>query len=292
MKLCIIGPEDRTNSDLALLKAGKRLFNSVLYIPYTGISLHVGNKTGARYKNIDLSGFDAVLPRIPKHRYLFGYLLLKTLDVSSPIRSYSYVTCSDRFLMMDALKQKELEVPEIHYMDSVRSFSPDNMQFPIAMRVPEQEQVMIANTVKESKSMVDALKTFKKPVYIEEFVKGKYLEYFVVDEKIVAGVRRKPKNESDIYHGKGNIKKVRIKKRHEELAIRAADAVKTDLAVVRIAKDKVIDVVLCPRLTDLIRKDINIDYEIINYIKNISEAYRPIVEQLVSKMKRVRDIFD
>ena len=39
MRLCILGPEKRNKTELLLIDKGKKIFDSVLYVPYTEIGI-------------------------------------------------------------------------------------------------------------------------------------------------------------------------------------------------------------------------------------------------------------
>ncbi|MBI5347613.1 MAG: hypothetical protein HZB66_03310 [Candidatus Aenigmarchaeota archaeon] len=261
MKLCIIGPDKRTQTNLRLLAAAKESFDSVLYVPYSAISISIKDSVRVFYKNINMAGFDAVITRIPKSRSLFGYLITNTLNTYSPINPEAYVITSDRFLMLDMLKRKGLNVPNVYFIDSVRSaldlIEKKEITFPLSMRMPEiDKSMMIANEKKEARTMLGALKTFQKPVYIEELKNETFTEAYVIGEQVVAAFRKKPKEWNDIFSGKGKSKAIEPSKTIEKAAVAAASVINTNFAVVRIIEKNniIFDINLCPDLMGAIRE--------------------------------------
>ncbi len=274
MRLCVVGPDKRTETNLRLLNAAKRVFDSVLYVPYSSVCLSVKDEIKVSFKNINLSRFDAIIPRIPKNRSLFGYLLLHTLGISSPIEPEAYVITSDRFLMLNMLRRKGIAVPNVYFIDSVQSaislIDDEEIKFPFSMRMPETEKgIMIAKVKKEAKSMLGTLKTFDKPVYIEELSSGPYIDAYVIGNKAVASVRKSPENDGDIFHGKGRDKSIKISHDIENIALAAASSAGTRFALVRILEKKriVMDVILYPELRSVIEKTkVPIDEMLVNHV--------------------------
>ncbi len=302
MKLCVIGPDKRTQTNLKLLSAAKGPFDSVLYAPYSAISLSIKENIRVSYKNTNLAAFDAVIPRIPKSRSLFGYLLLSTLNLYSPIGPEAYVFTSDRFLLLDMLKKKGIDVPHVYFIDSVRSaldlIEKGEITFPLSMRMPETEKsMMIANEKKEAKTMLGALKTFNKPVYVEEVKNETFIDAYVIGNQVVAAFRKKPREWNDIFNGEGKTKAIRPNKAVEKTALWAASVVKTEFAAVRIIEKNnvVFDININPELMSVIKEtNVPVDRLLINHIastalnkKDSSTWVTRIFDEAKSKVKGI-----
>jgi len=276
MKLCIIGSAKRTQSDLQFLTTAKDKFDSVLYVPYSNISLSIKDQTKMMYKIIDLSDFDIIFPRIPRERNLFGYLLFSSLERECPFSPQSFLLTSDRFLMMDALKRAGLPVPELHFVDSVKTASDliDSLRYPISMRIPGADRsITLAGSPKEARTVLDTLRSFKKPVYIEELFDKKYYQCFVIGGNVEAVLEKIPKEKTDIIFGKGKAKKVKLPAEMNKYAVKAAAAVKAEIAMITLAKKPkkaVFEINLCPPLLEAMKiTDIKIDEKIIDHIKSV-----------------------
>lgn len=306
MKLCIIGPEKRTDSDIMLLNNAQNIFDSVLYAPYSDISMQLNGGRNAIYKSSNLSDFDAILPRIKRNRYLTGYLLFNTLDNHTPITANAYMACSDRFLMLDLLKRDGISVPDMIHVDSVKSamshIGDESLQFPIALRIPgSRKGIMFASSQKEATSMLGALKTFKKPVYMEKCQKNnEYYQMFVIGNEVSVSLRRKPEGRKDPFVGKGEVKKAKPSSELKNLAMDVTNTLGTNFAKVSIYKKskKVFNVGLCPKLNkpkELLDDKAHI--QLLNYLKesvefNKKENKSWIDLFLSSTRTRFKDIFE
>lgn len=306
MKLCIIGPSKRTDSDIMLLNNAKNIFDSVLYAPYSDISMQLNGGRSVIYKSSNLSKFDAVLPRIKRNRYLTGYLLFNTLDNYTPITANAYMACSDRFLMLDLLKRDGLSVPDMIHVDSVKAamthIDADSMEFPIALRIPgSQKGIMFASSPKEATSMLGALKTFKKPVYMEKCQKkNDYYQAFVIGNEVVAAMKKSPNEIKDPFVGKGDAKNSRLSSELKNIAVNVANTLGTNFAKVSIYKKskKVFNVGLCPNLVQPNKVfDKKVHTELLNYVKNQikyeKKENKSLLDLLLSSTRiKFKDIFE
>jgi len=260
---------------MELIEAGYEKFNSVKYIPYSELTLNID--TNVTYEKINTTSFDAVLPRIPRDRSLLGYLFLRKLNSYSLIGSRAFLLTSDRFLMMSLLREKGMRVPNMYFLDSVKDVEniiSGGMKFPLCLRIPGEKGIAIAGNKKEAKSVIGALKTFKKPVYAESFVSEPYIEAFVIGRKVAASIRKKPEKKDDIFHGHGKAKPIKLNEKTRKIVLNAANILKTDFALVRLTQksQKIITVNLMP---DLLKPSkitgINLSAALIDYIaENVS----------------------
>ncbi|MCD6557608.1 MAG: hypothetical protein J7K31_01075 [Candidatus Aenigmarchaeota archaeon] len=269
MKLCIVGPADKKSMDIKLLKTAKNIFDSVLYASYSHISFIQTNELRITFKNSDLSRFDALLPRIPKERAMFGYFLLNSLDIYSPMKPQSFLIWSDRLLMLNILQREGLPIPKMYVVDSresaVRLLKKGDISFPLSLKLSKKERgAMLANSEKEFKAMLDTLQSFNEPICMEEFFDSDYIQAFVIGNTVVGAVKRIPKEKQDIFHGKGEKKRIKIKPSIKELAIDAARAIKSSFALVTLVDNgrrAVVDVDLCP-----IWSMDTLEYDLVRYI--------------------------
>ncbi len=302
MKLCIVGPVDRKETDLRLLETAKKNFDSVLYVPFPNISLSINDITRVSYKSVDLSRFDAVLPRIPKERNLFGYLLFTTLNLYTPVSARAFLVTSDRFLMLDILKKDNFPVPPIYFTDSIVTAKnlTEKIKFPAVLRIPGTEKgVAFANTAKEAKTILDTLGTFRKPIYLEEFFESSYIQAYVVAGHVIAAVKRRPEG-NDIYFGKGTPKKVHLSTGMKNLAIGAAGTVRADFAMVEMIKEPrcVFNVNICPPIMEAIKTTgIDIDQYLMEAINSMGRLEKKPELSLLTKIlrstgSRVKDLLE
>lgn len=304
MKLCIIGPSERKEkeTDLRLLETAKKNFESVLYVPYTNISLNIDGETRVRYKNIDLSKFDAILPRIPRSKSLFAYLLLSVIPKYSPLTAHSFLATYDRFLMLQRLRMHGIPVPKVYFTNSIVSAKNflNEVTFPISLRMPGTERgVMFASSTKEANTMLDTLGSFKSSIYMEEFIEENYLQVYVIAGKAVAMLKRLPKDPSEIFQGKGVGKRIGLSKEMKNMAISAAASVKADFAMVEMSRKRnVFNINICPPLIDAMSvTDVKIDQELMSTIKTFGKlAEKPELSWIARTLRGattvVKDLFE
>jgi len=257
MKLCIIGPEKRTHSNLELLEKAKKFFDTVLYVPFSLMSL--GNDE-IIYKNVDLSKFDSVLPIIPKNRSLFAYSVLNNLKVYSPISPKAYFITSDRFIMFSEIMKNGLQTPKIYLLNSPKSVQAiaNSIKFPISIRLSSKEKgIMFANNNTELRAMLDTLETFKDTIYIEEYLNTSYLQIYVIGDDVF-GLKRKPVKKPDIFFGEGKMMGCKISDKIKNAAIKTAKIIGTEFARVDMIGEKILNIDLSPPVKD-VEKVINMD---------------------------------
>ena len=304
MKLCIIGPGEKkqTETDLRLLETAKKNFQSVLYVPYSNISLNIDRETRIRYKNIDLSKFDAILPRIPRGKNLFAYMLLNVLNKYSPVSAHAFLATHDRFLMFQRLKMQDIPVPKAYFTNSIVSAKNflSEMNFPISLRMPGTEKgVMFASSIKEANTMLDTLGAFKSSVYMEEFTEDNYIQVYVLAGRAIAMLKRLPKEPHEILHGKGVGKRIGLSKEMRNLAISAANSVKADFAMVEMSRKQcVFNINICPPLIDAMNvTGVKIDQELMGTIKTFGQlAEKPELSWIARTLRGattiVKDLFE
>lgn len=301
MKLCILGPSKRTRNEVVLMNIAKRKFDSVLYVPYEQVSISLDHKF--MHKNVDIMSFDTFLPRIKKTRSLFGYLFLKAVGKRVPISPEAFLYTSDRFLLFNRLREFFIPTPKMYFFDSVatakRTVLSSEISYPLALRTSSVDKIMFANSPKEIRAMLDALKTFNAPIYVEEFDEGDYYTVHVVGEECIATLKVKPGEKEDIFFGRGKYSEITIGNEIKEIAVSSIEAIGSGFGVVTVSKrnKNVINVDLVPNvLIPKIKDQEIVAKELIDYFYNFSARSQ---ERGISDFKRfimdlkstVKDVF-
>ena len=109
---------------------------------------------------------------------------------------------------------------------------------PLIIKLLESTQgkgVVLAETNKAAESVINAFKSLKTNILVQEFIKeadGKDLRCFVIDGKVVASIERvaiKGEFRANIHQG-GTANVVKITPTERKLAIKAAKALNLDVA--------------------------------------------------------------
>ncbi len=265
MKLCILGPEKRSNVELKLIDKSKKIFRSVLYAPYKDIAI----KNGKLDSKFDLSHFDVVLPWIDREDSDLGYLILNDLkDVYSPISPDAYLIDKKRFILLEFLRRNGVNVIDLYILNSRSSVSKlGDVKYPMA--IASKDGVMISTNFTELKSMIDAI-GFSRPVIVEPFKYKKYFRSVVVGPNVFS-FKVNPKKKTDIFYNKGDIEQTKTKEWIKDTSLKISHILKSDFLSVTFIDKKVFDVNLKPdNLMDSELTD-----ALVKFLKKNSERKEP-----------------
>lgn len=247
MKLCLIGLEKKRLSDLKILEEAKKVFKGVLLIPLSKIRVStVKNKVSISYREKNLSEFDTILVRVPKDKYILSYSIMKSIPkhVFKPQGIESFILTSNRILLYNKLMEEGIKVPNVYSGGSKKTISKafEDLKFPIMIGTPEDRgKIMVANNIREAKTMIDTMETLNQPLFLEEFHKNAELwQVYVVGNEVLASNRF---YEEKLVEGK------RLPKKIFNLTKDVCDAIGTEVARVDVLDMKeplVKDVSLCP----------------------------------------------
>jgi len=276
MTLCLIGKE-KSETNLKLLEEAKKKFFSVFFVPIEGIRVGLGEKFEISYRTTDLTKFDSVYPRIPRSFYSYAYQLLSLFppEIYTPVKPISFLLTEERFFLMSVLRKRGVNTLDIQLVKAPKAAYGilEGAEFPIIIRIPGKETGVIANTLTEAKSVIDALGSLKQSILIENVVKN-VVSCYVAEPDVIASVRKKTK-EKDVVFSEGEYKNYKPDVEIKHLALEAARAIDTQIARVDISvngEPKVVNINLSPNMiTPSKATGINIPREV---IKHIYENYK------------------
>ena len=293
MKLCILGTKD-TNPNL--IDAAKKHFDKVLLAQISGVALVSSNgEIIPKYKSTDLRKFDCIFTLVNKEDYHFVFLLMNNIPkkILKPQGTNSFVTVSDRTSLFKKLSENGISVPSIALANTSEAAKKavNELKLPVLLWGGEKE-VMLAHTRQESLSMIDTLHTLNRKIFLEEYnVRGKLYDLFVMDNEVVAAIRKRVvgttlKEDPNF--------KVKLNKRLIDTALKTARVLETEWARVSLFdfKDpKVIDVDLTPSVTHVssVAKK-NITPDLIEMLKNYTELEKKqsLPMRIISEMTKVK----
>lgn len=295
MKACVIGSKERSPSTMKIYEAMKESgrFSSVLFVPTEGIKIGVKKKEfPIFYREIDLTNFDAVVPRIGASKSMFGYLMAKYLTeagVYSPLRPESILIAHNKYLTLEALNRAKVPVPETYLTMSPPCAKRvvSEMKPPIVMKLlggAGGKGVMFSDDEENAFSLIDTLDVLRQPLFIEKYVKnpGEDIRIIVVGKSVAASMKRvakKGSKRSNLSSG-GKGVSFKIDSTLERIAIRSAKAIGAEVCGVDVietprGKPLVIEMNVCPgmKIADVTNK--NIPKMIANYVADRTETYKP-----------------
>jgi len=237
MKIGILSRNKNLYSTRRLIEAAEERGHEVHVLDvlrcYMNITSH---RPSIHYKGEELSGFDAVIPRIGASVTFYGTAVLRQFEMMGvyPLNESVAITRSrDKLRSLQLLARKGIGLPVTGF-----AHSPDDIQdmmkmvggAPSVIKLLEGTQgigVVLAETKKAAESVIEAFMGLKTNILIQEFIKesgGTDIRCFVVGGRVVAAMKRQGAEgefRSNIHRG-GSATLVKLTPEERSTAVRAA----------------------------------------------------------------------
>jgi len=199
---------------------------------------------------IILNQFDAIIPRIRPSITFYGCALTRQFEALNVfcLNSSTAITQSrDKLFSLQLLLQSGIDIPTTGFANSPLDTN-DLITMvggpPLIVKLLEGTQgkgVVLAETKKAAESVINAFKSLKANILVQEFIKeasGKDLRLFVVDGKVVATIQREamPGEFRANIHLGGTASVIKPTSEEKKIAIRAAKAMDLKVAGVDIIR--------------------------------------------------------
>lgn len=197
-----------------------------------------------------LNDLDAVIPRIRPSMTFYGCALTRhfeSLGVMALNNSEAITQSRDKLFSLQLLQKNNLDIPTSGFANSPADTT-DLIDMvggaPLIVKLLEGTQgkgVVLAETRKAAESVINAFKSLKANLLVQEFIKeaqGKDLRCFVIDGKIVASIERTAapgEFRANIHQG-GTASIVQVTPEERKLAIKAAKTMGLQVAGVDIIR--------------------------------------------------------
>lgn len=244
MKIAVLSRNADLYSTRRLMEAARERGHEARCINHTKCDLFIQEKMELHYEGEVLDGFDAIIPRIGASVTFYGTAVVRQLemmDVFSINRSISIVRSRDKLRSMQVLAGAGLKMPKTAFTN----FSKEEKNIvqalggaPLIIKLLEGTQglgVVLAETQKAAKSVIEAFHGLKARIIIQEFVKeakASDIRAFVVGGEVVGAMKRTGKEgefRSNIHRG-GSAELIRLKRSEKVAAVKAADAMGLNMA--------------------------------------------------------------
>jgi ribosomal protein S6--L-glutamate ligase len=197
-----------------------------------------------------LNDLDAVIPRIKPSVTFYGCALTRhfeSLGIYALNTSAAITQSRDKLYSLQLLLSKGLDIPTTGFANSPMDTN-DLIEMvggaPLIVKLLEGAQgrgVVLAETKKAAESVINAFKSLRANLLVQEFVKeaqGKDLRCFVIDGKVVASIQREAapgEFRANIHQG-GSASIVKVTAEEKKLAIKAAHTMGLKVAGVDIIR--------------------------------------------------------
>lgn len=245
MKLAILSRNPKLYSTHRLVEAAKERGHEVRVLDVLHCYMNItSNRPLVKYKGEELTGFDAVIPRIGASVTFYGTAVLRQFEMMGVYTLNESVAISrsrDKLRSLQLLARKGIGLPVTGF-----AHKPDDIQdlikmvggAPLVIKLLEGTQgigVVLAETSQAAESVIEAFMGLKANILVQEFIKeagGADIRCFVVGDKVVAAMKRQGKEgefRSNLHRG-GSASIIRLTPEERSTAVRAANTMGLNVA--------------------------------------------------------------
>ena len=253
MKIVILSRKDSHYSSARLLEAARLRGHDASIIDHLKcyVIMEQGNPS-VHYEGKALEGVDAIIPRIGASVTFYGSAIVRQFElmgVFTANSSQGIVRSRDKLRAIQFLGSEGIGMPKTAFARqnvNVNDLISSVGGVPVVIKILEGTQglgVVLAETKKAAKSVVEAFYSLGVNILIQEFIheaKGADIRAFVVGNKVVgAMLRQGPEGEfrSNLHRG-GSARVITLTPEEEETALRSAKLLDLNVAGVDMLQSK------------------------------------------------------
>jgi ribosomal protein S6--L-glutamate ligase len=239
MKIALLSQDAALYSTRRLKEAGEARGHEMRVINYLRCYMNIAShKPTVIYNGKTLEGFDAVIPRIAASRTFYGTAVVRQFEivgVFSVNESQAISRSRDKLRCLQILAREGISLPVTgfaHATQDIEGLIEMVGGAPVIVKLLEGTQgigVVLAETHQAAKSVIEAFRQLDANILVQEFIKeakGSDLRCFVIDNKVVAAIKRQGTEgdfRSNLHRG-GKAEAVKLTTEERSTALRAAKA--------------------------------------------------------------------
>jgi len=237
MKIAIISRNAKLYSTHRMVEEAEERGHEVRVIdPLLCYMTIASQRPTIHYKGEELTGYDAIIPRIGASITFFGTAVVRQfemMNVYSLNESVAISRSRDKLRSLQLLARKGIGLPVTGFAHSTK-YTKDLIKLaggaPLVIKLLEGTQgigVVLTETDKAAESVIEAFRGLKENILVQEFIKeagGADLRCFVIGDKVVAAMKRQGGEgefRSNLHRG-GNASLVKLTPAERLTAVRAA----------------------------------------------------------------------
>ncbi|MEQ6119815.1 30S ribosomal protein S6--L-glutamate ligase [Reichenbachiella sp. MALMAid0571] len=253
MKIAILSRNPKLYSTKRLLEAIVAKGHKGMVIDHLKCDIIIDDAGPAIYYNGNkLEDIDAIIPRIGASVTFYGTAVVRQFEMMkafSAVSSLAITRSRDKLRSLQILSRSGLSMPKTAFTN----FSKQENQIlklvgdaPMVIKLLEGTQglgVVLAESNKAAKSVVEAFEGLKARVILQEYIEeagGADIRAFVVDGEVVGAMKRQGKEgefRSNLHRG-GSAKVIKLKRAEKTAALKAAEAMGLAIAGVDMLQSK------------------------------------------------------
>jgi ribosomal protein S6--L-glutamate ligase len=241
----ILSRNEELFSTRSLMRAGEARGHEVHVIDYLKCHMNITSHNPRIYLgDEELSGFDAIIPRIGTTHTFFGTAVVRQFEMMGVYCVNESVAISrsrDKLRSLQLLARKGIGLPVTgfaHDTDATQHLIDLCGGAPLVIKLLEGTQgvgVVLAETPQAAESVIEAFRGLDANILVQEFIEeagGSDIRCLVVGDKCVAAMRRTAKEgefRSNLHRG-GQASLIKITPEERTTAVRAARAMGLNFA--------------------------------------------------------------
>lgn len=239
MKIAMLARNPNLYSHKRLKEVAERRGHTLDIIDTLKCYLNIrSNNSQLLYRGKPLEGYDAVIPRIGASVTFYGLAVLRQFEIMGtyPLNeSVAIGRSRDKLRSMQLLARKGIGLPDTTFAHESK-FTEDIIETvggaPVVIKLLEGTQgigVVLADTDRSAKSMVEAFRGVNVNILVQRFVKeagSSDVRAFVIGDKVVAAMMRTGADgdfRSNLHRG-GSAKVIKLTPAERRTALKAAKA--------------------------------------------------------------------
>lgn len=252
LKIALLASNPELFSNKRLMEAGKARGHEMVFLNVQQAYMKFdAAEPQIRYRGGNvIDAYDAIIPRIKPSMTFYACALIRQFDAMGVycLNSAEAITQSrDKLLATQLFAKNDIHIPTTGFANSPLD-TKDLIKMvngaPLIIKLLESTQgkgVVLAETNKAAESVINAFKSVKTNILVQEFIKeanGQDIRCFVVNGKVVASMQRqaaKGEFRANIHQG-GLASKIKITPEERRLAIKAAKILNLPVAGVDIIR--------------------------------------------------------
>lgn len=252
LKIALLASNTELYSNKRLMEAGRARGHDMVFLNVEQAYMKFdATEPQIRYRGGNIiDAFDAIIPRIKPSVTFYACALIRQFDAMGAycLNSADAITQSrDKLLATQIFAKNDIHIPITGFANSPLD-TKDLIKMvngaPLIIKLLESTQgkgVVLAETTKAAESVINAFKSVKTNILVQEFIKeanGQDIRCFVVNGKVVASMQRqaaKGEFRANIHQG-GSASKIKITAQERKLAIKAAKILNLPVAGVDIIR--------------------------------------------------------
>ncbi len=254
MKIIILSVGENIYSTQRLVEEAEHRGHQVRVINHTKCSVKLGDgKPQIIFEGDNIINWpDVIIPRIGASVSRHGAAIVKEFEMNnvfSTARSLGILRAQNKVRTLQIMNRKNIPIPQ-----TVFSINPQNIDEqiellggpPVIIKLQEGTQgmgVILAESKKSAKSILDALYNMNTNILLQEFVEesnGEDVRAIVVANKVVAAMKRKGEKgefRSNIHRG-GTGENIQLSDKEQKIALKAAQYLSLPVAGVDMIRSK------------------------------------------------------